>query len=194
MARSQKITPCLWFDDQAEEAARFYTSLFENASIGLVTRYGREGFEIHGRPEGTAMTVEFELAGYGFVGLNGGPHFSFTPAISFFVVRETEAEVDALWGALSDGGAVLMELGRYDWSEKYGWLMDRYGLSWQIALGSIAEAGQPITPALLFVGDQCGRAEEAMNHYTSLFEDSRINGIRHSGPGEAPASPGTSSR
>lgn len=186
MARSQKVVPCLWFDTQAEEAASFYASLFEGSRVGPVTRYGKEGFEIHGRAEGTAMTVDFELAGSRFVGLNGGPLFTFAPAISLFVVRETEAEVDELWRALSEGGSVLMELAEYPWSEKYGWLADRYGLSWQIALGRVAEAGQAITPAFLFVGEQCGRAEEAMNLCTSLFEESGITHIQRAGPTPGP--------
>jgi predicted 3-demethylubiquinone-9 3-methyltransferase (glyoxalase superfamily) len=187
----QKITPCLWFDDQAEEAAGFYTSLFGQSRIDAVSRYTAEGFEIHGRPEGTVMTVAFELAGYRFVALNGGPHFSFSPAISFYVVHETEAEVDKLWEGLSDGGAVLMELGKYPWSEKYGWLSDKYGLSWQISLGKIADVGQVITPSLLFVGDQCGRAEEAIDLYTSVFDNSSITGILRFGADEAPNEEGT---
>ena len=158
----QKIIPHLWFDDQAEEAASFYSSLFDDARVGATTRYGKAGFETHGRPEGSVMTVEFELAGCEFIALNGGPTFEFTPAISFFVSCETEAEVDALWGALSEDGAALMPLDRYDWSDKYGWVQDRYGLSWQVALGDPEDVGQKITPSLLYVGDQFGRAEEAV--------------------------------
>ncbi len=180
----QKIIPHLWFDDRAEEAASFYTSLFDPSRVGATTRYGREGFEIHGQPEGKVMTVEFDLEGYRFIGLNGGPHFSFTPAISFFVAAETEAEIHRLWEAFSDGGSALMELGAYDWSEKYGWVQDRFGLSWQLALGAGEEMGPKITPSLLFVGDQHGRAEEALNFYTSVFPDSEVVGILRYEEGE----------
>ena len=121
----QKIIPHLWFDDQAEEAARFYAALFRGGKIGEISRYGKTGHEIHGQPEGRVMTIAFELDGYRLIALNGGPHFSFSPAISLFVVLESEAEVDALWAALVAGGEVMMPLDRYDWSEKYGWLSDR---------------------------------------------------------------------
>jgi predicted 3-demethylubiquinone-9 3-methyltransferase (glyoxalase superfamily) len=181
---AQRIVPHLWFDDRAEEAASFYASLFDDSAIGATTRYGKAGFEIHGRPEGSVMSVDFDIAGYELVALNGGPAFELTPAISFFVTCETEAEVDALWGALSEDGGVLMPLDRYDWSEKYGWVEDRYGLSWQVALGKLEDVGQKITPSLLFVGDRLGRAEEAVRRYTGIFEDSEITGILRYGPGE----------
>ena len=119
-----KIIPCLWFDNQAEEAARFYTSIFPKSRIGNITRYGREGFEIHGRPEGSVMTVEFELDGQSFTALNGGPIFRFNEAISLQVDCETQAEVDHFWGKLSEGGD--------ETAQQCGWLKDRYGLSWQI--------------------------------------------------------------
>ncbi len=180
----QKITPFLWFDNEAEEAAKFYTSIFKNAKIGNIARYGKEGYEIHRREAGSVMTVEFELAGYKFTGLNGGPLFKFTPAISFFVVCETEAETDALWQNLSQGGMALMELQKYDWSEKYGWVQDKYGLSWQVSLGKKEDVGQIITPSLLFVGKQHGRAEEALRFYTSVFESSDIVGILRYEAGE----------
>ncbi|MEX2600076.1 MAG: VOC family protein [Balneolaceae bacterium] len=181
---TQKILPHLWFDDQAEEAAEFYTSLFENSNIGRTTRYGKAGFETHGQPEGKVMTVEFELGGYQFIALNAGPHFSFTPAISFFVVCETEKEVDSLWTSFLNGGEVLMQLDNYDWSEKYGWVKDRYGLTWQLSLGNLEDVhGQKITPSLMYVGET-GQAEEAINLYTSLFNDSKITGILHYGEGE----------
>lgn len=181
---AQCIIPHLWFDDQAEEAAAFYTALFGGARTLGVTRYGSEGVEIHGRPPGSVMTVDFELLGYRFIALNGGPHFRFTPAISFFVTRDTEAEVDHLWQGLSDGGVEMMPLDRYPWSEKYGWVQDRYGVTWQIALGPVADVGQPIAPALLFVGDQYGRAEEAIELYTSTFPDSEVQGILRWAAGE----------
>lgn len=173
----QTITPYLWFDDQAEEAAQFYTSLFKDSKLGQVARYDKAAAEAAGRPEGSAMIVPFHLAGQEFVGLNGGPHFKFTPAISFFVTLDTEAAVDALWEKLAAGGTPLMPLQAYAWSDKYGWLNDRYGLSWQIGLGEREEVGQTITPALLFVGKQHGRAEEAIRFYTTVFENADITGI-----------------
>ena len=124
MAALQKITPCLWFDNQAEEAAKFYVSIFENSAIGAVTRYGKEGFEVHGRPEGSAMTVSFRLDGQEFTALNGGPHFKFTAAISFVVRCKTQAEVDHYWGRLGEGGD--------ERAQQCGWLKDKFGLSWQI--------------------------------------------------------------
>jgi predicted 3-demethylubiquinone-9 3-methyltransferase (glyoxalase superfamily) len=184
----QKIIPQLWFDHEAEEAARFYASLFPDAQIGRIVRYGAEGRDIHGQPEGRVMTVEFELAGYRLVALNGGPHFRFSPAISLFVILESEAEVDKLWHSLVEGGDVMMPLDSYDWSARYGWLSDRYGLSWQIMLGKREDVGQSITPSLLFVDGQHGRAKEATEFYTSVFDNSRIAGILHyDGSGVDPA-------
>jgi predicted 3-demethylubiquinone-9 3-methyltransferase (glyoxalase superfamily) len=120
----QKITPCLWFDDRAEEAAKFYISIFKNSKIGDVTRYGKEGYEIHGREAGTVMTIDFEIEGQKFVGLNGGPIFKFNEAISFQVHCETQKEVDYYWEKLSEGGD--------EKAQQCGWLKDKYGVSWQI--------------------------------------------------------------
>jgi predicted 3-demethylubiquinone-9 3-methyltransferase (glyoxalase superfamily) len=124
MAAIQKITPCLWFDNQAEEAAKFYVSIFDNSSIGAVTRYGKEGFEVHGQPEGSAMTVRFRLEGQEYTALNGGPHFTFTKAISFVVKCETQAGVDRYWDKLTEGGDQR--------AQQCGWLKDKFGVSWQI--------------------------------------------------------------
>ncbi len=121
---NQKITPCLWFDSEAEEAARFYTSIFKNAKIGRMTRYGKEGYEIHGRPVGTVMTVEFDIGGQTFTALNGGPIFKFNEAISFQVHCDTKEEVDYYWEKLAEGGD--------EEAQQCGWLKDKYGLSWQI--------------------------------------------------------------
>lgn len=171
-----KITTCLWFDDQAGEAAKFYTSLFQNSSIGERTRYGKEGQEIHGKPEGAEMTVSFELEGEKFTGLNGGPHFQFNPSISIFVAA-SEQEIDKLWNALEKGGKVMMPLEKYDWSDKYGWLQDKFGLSWQLMLDKEASMEQKICPLLFFTGKRRGQAEEAVKFYTSLFKQSGIDGI-----------------
>lgn len=179
-----QIIPHLWFDTQAEEAVQFYTSLFKNSKTGAMTRYSSEGFEIHGQPEGQVMTIDFELDHCPFIALNGGPYFKFTPAISFFVVCETEAEVDTLWQALSTDGMALMPLSKYPWSAKYGWVQDRFGLSWQLTLGKLDDVGQKISPVLMYTGPQNGRADEAMQLYTSLFGDSSIAAISRYAPGE----------
>jgi len=122
--KTQKITPFLWFDDQAEQAVIFYTSIFKNSGIVSTTRYGEEGAEVSGRPKGTAMTVAFRLDGQEFVALNGGPIFKFSEAISFVVHCESQDEVDYYWGKLSEGGDPK--------AQQCGWLKDKYGLSWQI--------------------------------------------------------------
>jgi len=127
----QKITPCLWFDNQAEEAARFYVSLFSNSALGTVTRYGKEGFEVHGRPESSVMTVNFRLEGQEFTALNGGPHFKFTGAISFVVKCATQVEVDHYWDKLGEGGD--------ERAQQCGWLKDKYGVSWQIVPAALFE-------------------------------------------------------
>jgi predicted 3-demethylubiquinone-9 3-methyltransferase (glyoxalase superfamily) len=124
MQLAQTITPCLWFDNQAEEAAVFYTAIFRNSRIVRISRYGKEGFEIHGRPEGSVMTVEFELDGQAFTALNGGPVFRFNEAVSFQVVCGTQAEVDFYWDRLTPGGDEA--------AQQCGWLKDRFGLSWQV--------------------------------------------------------------
>ena len=124
MSSVRAIAPCLWFDNQAEDAAKFYTGVFKNSKIGKISRYGKEGHEIHGRPAGSVMTVAFELDGHKFTALNGGPLFKFNEAISFQVHCETQQEVDYYWEKLSAGGD--------DEAQQCGWLKDRYGVSWQI--------------------------------------------------------------
>ncbi len=127
----QKINPCLWFDHQAEEAANFYTAIFSNSKIKKVTRYGKVGFEFHGKAEGSVMTVEFELDGQTFTALNGGPTFQFNEAISFQVSCKTQDEVDYYWERLSQGGDIQ--------AQQCGWLKDRFGLSWQIVPEVLSE-------------------------------------------------------
>jgi predicted 3-demethylubiquinone-9 3-methyltransferase (glyoxalase superfamily) len=127
----QKITPCLWFDDQAEEAVGFYTAIFRNSRIVHVARYGEAGREIHGKPAGTVMVVAFELEGQAFTALNGGPMFKFNEAISFQVDCETQGEVDYYWGKLSGGGD--------EKAQQCGWLKDKYGASWQIVPRALVE-------------------------------------------------------
>jgi predicted 3-demethylubiquinone-9 3-methyltransferase (glyoxalase superfamily) len=118
----QKLTPCLWFDSNAEEAVNLYTSTFKNSKIGKTSRYGEAGYEIHGKPAGTVMTIDFELNGQPFTALNGGPMFKFSEAVSFQVFCETQEELDYYWDKLSSGGE----------AQQCGWLKDRFGLSWQI--------------------------------------------------------------
>jgi predicted 3-demethylubiquinone-9 3-methyltransferase (glyoxalase superfamily) len=128
--KTSKITPCLWFDTQAEDAANFYVSIFNNSKITQISRYGQEGFDIHGKKAGTAMTVAFELEGLSFVALNGGPQFKFDEAISFQVSCESQQEIDYFWAKLIAGGG----------SEgPCGWLKDRFGLSWQVVPAALIE-------------------------------------------------------
>ena len=126
-----KLTPCLWFEKDGEAAARHYVSLFEGARIGELARHGAASAEASGRPKGSVMTVTFELAGLGLMALNGGPAFRFSPATSFFVSAATRPELDSLWARLAKGGKILMELDKFPFSDRFGWLEDRYGLSWQ---------------------------------------------------------------
>ena len=131
MPHVQKITPCLWFDDQAEEAVAFYTAIFRNSKIVRITRYGQAGHEIHGKPAGTVMTVAFELDGQGFTALNSGPIFRFNEAISFQVHCETQEEVDYYWKKLAEGGDKK--------AQQCGWLKDKYGVSWQVVPRALLE-------------------------------------------------------
>ncbi len=119
---SRKITPCLWYDHEAEEAAKFYVSVFKDSSINNVSRYGKEGYEVHGQKEGTVMTVEFTLNGQQYLALNGGPQFKFNESVSFMIPCETQEDVDYYWNKLTEGGEESM----------CGWLKDKFGLSWQV--------------------------------------------------------------
>jgi predicted 3-demethylubiquinone-9 3-methyltransferase (glyoxalase superfamily) len=131
MPSLQKISPCLWFDDQAEEAVALYTSIFPDSRTVSVTRYGEAGREIHGKPPGSIMTVVFELAGQSFTALNGGPHFQFSEAVSFQVLCESQEEVDHYWEKLGSGGDAR--------AQQCGWLKDRFGVSWQVVPAVLTE-------------------------------------------------------
>ena len=126
---AKKITPCLWFDTQAEEAAKFYASVFKNSKVGKVSRYGKEGFEVHGKKAGTVMTVECEIEGQKFLALNGGPHFKFNEAVSFQVHCDTQQEIDHFWSELAKDGE----------EGPCGWLKDKFGLSWQVIPKALPE-------------------------------------------------------
>jgi predicted 3-demethylubiquinone-9 3-methyltransferase (glyoxalase superfamily) len=148
MATLQRIAPCLWFDDQAEEAAKFYTGIFKNSRIVETARYTEAGREVHGRPPGSVMTVSFELEGQPFTALNGGPVFKFTEAISFQVSCETQEEVDHYWGRLSAGGDAA--------AQQCGWLKDRFGVSWQVVPRVLPEMLMDPDPA------KAGRVMDAL--------------------------------
>jgi predicted 3-demethylubiquinone-9 3-methyltransferase (glyoxalase superfamily) len=180
----QTITPHLWFDKEAREAADFYTSLFNDSEI-------KNTATLHNTPSGTVDLITIELLGQEFRLINAGPLFKFTPAVSFLVACDTKEEVDALWNELSRGGSALMPLGEYPSSERYGWTQDRFGLSWQVMFMNGREIEQRITPTLMFVGEQCGRAEEAVNFYTSVFHDAKVGHILRYGKNEEPDQEGT---
>lgn len=167
------ITPNLWFDKNAEEAVNYYTSLFENSKIGAKTYYSKEGFEFHGMAEGSICTIEFFLNGYQFIALNGGSHFKFNEAISFFVYCESDDKIEDLYSQLSNGGSILMPLDKYHWSPKYAWVKDRFGVSWQLDVDKM-KSPQKILPALLFVNEKFYRIKGAIKFYSSIFDNSKV--------------------
>lgn len=187
----QHITPHLWFDKEAREAAEFYASAIPDSAVTNVTR-------LTDTPSGDCDVVSFTLAGQPFMAISAGPLFRFNPSISFHIRCETAEEVDAIWGRLAEGASVLMPLGSYPFSPRFGWLADRFGVSWQVIQTADA-ARQRIAPMLLFVGGVCGRAEEAMNFYAAVFrgapgaggEGASVNVVSRYGPGEAPDKEGT---
>jgi predicted 3-demethylubiquinone-9 3-methyltransferase (glyoxalase superfamily) len=152
------IYPCLWFDGNAKAAADFYCSIFNRSKI----------------IDDTQMVVRFEIDGRLIMGLNGGPMYKINPSISLFVTCETNEEIETIWNKLIEGGSAMMPLDEYPWSKKYGWVVDKFGMTWQLMLGELPADGQKIIPCLLFVGDQYGRAEEAVKQYTSIFPNSEI--------------------
>ncbi|WP_162840605.1 VOC family protein [Gracilibacillus timonensis] len=169
----QKIVYHLWYDKEAEEAATFYTSIFPESDI-------METNMIQDTPSGDVAEVSFKLWGQEFTAISAGPYFSFNPSISFMVnfdpARDKHAKdkLDEVWDKLVDGGTVLMPLDTYPFSDRYGWIQDKYGLSWQLILTNPEGKERPtILPSLMFVGDHCGKAEEAAQMYLSVFKDSR---------------------
>ena len=184
----QKVSPFLWFDKQAEEAVKFYTSVFSNSKMGSITKYNDTSAEASGMQPGSVMTASFEIDGYNLTAINGGPVFKINPSVSFFVHSKDEKEIDNLWKKLSEGGKVLMELNKYDWSKKYGWVEDKYGVSWQLMLME-NDFKQNIVPSLLFTGESYGKAHEAINYYTSIFKNAKVENVFKYGAGYPPNDP-----
>ena len=185
MPDPQKIVPHLWFDKEAVAAAEFYVSVFPASQITGAT-------VLRDTPSGDTDIVSFVLAGYAFQAISAGPFFKLNPSVSFTVNCATAGEVDALWAKLADGGQALMPLDAYPFNPCFGWVQDRFGLSWQLALSETNVPGQPsITPSLLFVGANCGKAEEAIGFYTAVFSNSAVGHVLRYGSGQAPDQEGT---
>src|SRR3989344_3375177 len=170
----QKITPFLWFDNTAEEAAKFYTTIFKRSKIGKIAHYDENGAKASGRPKGSVMTVHFKIRGQDFVALNGGPIFKFTPAISLFVHCKTDKDIDELYAKLTEGGEILMPLEKTPFSKKYAFIKDRFGVAWQLMH---ADDKDHITPCFLFVNKAFGKAEKAVQTYAKIFNDAKIDHI-----------------
>lgn len=190
----QKITPHLWFDDNAEQAINFYVSVFPNSKIISLNKYpeGSNEKEFQNM-EGKLINGIFELNGYQFQCLDGGPIFKFNPSISFFLNFDPSKDAYAAdnlqttWDKLIDGGEVLMDLGEYPYSKKYGWLKDKFGVSWQLMLTNPEGEERPfIIPSLMFIGDKTGKAQEAMEYYISMFPDSKAGMVSNYPEGAAP--------
>lgn len=188
----QKIVPHLWFNTEAKEAAEFYVAAFGGDSKvnSVVT--------LRDTPSGDCDTVSFDLWDYRFMSISAGPLFTFNPSISFMlnfdpsVDENAAANLDALWEQLSEGGMALMPLQEYPFSKRFGWIQDKYGVSWQLILTDPAGEPRPkIIPSFLFVGEQCGNAEEAIQLYTSVFKDAKVGTIVKRGPDEQPEKEGT---
>lgn len=188
---NQKIVPHLWFDKEAIEAAEFYSSVFPDSKITSI-------ITLHNTPSGDCDQVSFEIWGQKFMAISGGPFFKFNPSVSFMVnfdpsrTDHASEKLDEVWNKLSEGGTVLMPLNKYPFSERYGWIQDKYGLSWQLILTNPEGEERPtILPSLLFVNDKCGKAEEAMNFYLSVFNNSKPGHIARYPKGMEPDREGT---
>lgn len=180
----RKITPHLWYDKEAIDAAELYVSVLPDSKIHHVST-------LYDTPSGDTDIVSFELCGQPFQAISAGPLFPFTPSISFLISCKSKEEVDAIWNKLSEGGNPLMPLDSYPFSERYGWTTDKYGLSWQIMHAGDLKVTQRITPTLMYVGDVAGRAEEAIIFYASVFPSSKVGDIDRYGEGEQPDKEGT---
>src|SRR5262245_16503274 len=182
-----KLTPHLWFDKEAKEAAEFYTSVFSDGKESKLKYTAM----LHDTPSGDAQVVSMDILGQEFYAISAGPLFTFNPSISFLVACKTKSEVDRLWKELSEGGKALVELGEYPFSARNGWIQDRYGLSWQVMFMGDHPVRQRIIPTLMFVGNVCGKAEEAIRFYSSVFHDAKVGDILRYGGGDGPDRPGT---
>lgn len=186
---NQNIVAHLWYDKEVNEAAAFYTTIFPESKITNQTT-------IYDTPSGDADIVSFELMGQKFMAINGGPHFKFNPSISFFVHFDAQEQdviekMTEMWNKLSEGGTVLMPFDTYPFSEKYGWIQDKYGVSWQIMLTSSGKERPRIVPSFLFVEEQCGKAEEAIQFYTKVFGKAKLGEIARYPEGMEPNKEGT---
>lgn len=170
----EKITPCIWFNNQAKEAAALYCSVFKDAKVTAQS------------PIVTGITV----AGQSITLLDGGPMYQPNPSISFYYICEKTEEFDRIWNAFSKEGTVMMPADKYPWAERYGWIADKFGVSWQLAVGSTGDADQKITPCMLFAGKQYGRVEEAIAHYASVFRDANVDNMLRYGANELPDTEG----
>ena len=166
---NNNIFPCLWFNGNAKAAAGFYCTVFNNAKITI----------------DTPMVVQFEVEGKKLMGLNGGPMFTINPSISLFVTCETNEEIEGIYKKLSEGGSAMMRLDKYPWSEQYAWVTDKFGMTWQLMLGRLPEGAQKVIASFLFVGEQYGKAQDAIMHYTSVFPNTAIYQLETYTTGEA---------
>jgi predicted 3-demethylubiquinone-9 3-methyltransferase (glyoxalase superfamily) len=180
----QKIVPHLWFENDAEEAAEFYMSLFQDAKRIDKT-------VINDTPSGTAYTITLEISGQEMILLYAGPYVTFNPSISFLINCDTPEETEFIWKKLMEQGQELMPFGDYPFSRMYGWVIDKFGLSWQVMYNEHLANRPKIIPTLMYVGEQCGKAEEAMLFYLSVFENSKPGGILRYSDTASPDQPGT---
>ncbi|CAN5452495.1 VOC family protein [soil metagenome] len=165
---NNSIYPCLWFDGQAKAAADFYCSVFENSKITATN----------------PMVTAFELSGRKFIGLDGGPMFKVNPSISFFALCNSENEIEEKWQKLSKDGVIMMTLNKYPWNEKYGWCQDQFGVNWQLMMGKMGNSPEKIIPSFMFTQSNAGKAERAINFYTTVFKSSSIELISRYEKGE----------
>ena len=195
----QKIAPCLWFDRNCEEAVNFYCATFPNSKITTLKRYPSD-MQVGPMKDMAhqVLTAIFELNGFQFQALDGGPMFTINPSVSFFVnfdpsrMPNAAADLDAMWAKLADGGTALMPLQEYPFSKRYGWLQDRFGLSWQLMLTNPEGEPRPeVIPSQLFTGAVCGKAEEALRFYVSVFGDGKLGTVARYPKGMEPNKEGT---
>lgn len=182
----QKIVPHLWFDKEAKEAAAFYTSVFPNSKITSTS-------VLRNTPSGDTDVVGFDIMGYSFLSISAGPYFKLNPSVSFMVnfdpsqMPDADKKIDEVWNKLSQGGKVLMPLDAYPFSKRYGWVQDKYGVSWQLILTDPQGEDRPlIVPSIMFIGEVCGKAKEASDFYISVFKNSKRGTVAQYGPDSAP--------